>query len=53
MHIHTMRAWHICSLSGDFAQSVTEQQENGGAHKGFLPVKQSDICYSQQMSDDQ
>ena len=44
---------NVSSLSGDFAQSVTERQENGGAYKGFLPVEQSDICYSQQMSDHQ
>ena len=53
LHTHTHHAWNISSLSGDFAQSVTERQENGGAYKGFLPVEQSDICYSQQMSDDQ
>ena len=52
-HTHTHHVWNISSLSGDFAQSVTERQENGGAYKGFLPVEQSDICYSQQMSDDQ
>ena len=25
---------NVSSLSGDFAQSVTERQENGGAYKG-------------------
>ena len=58
LHAHTIIMSHtmhenVSSLCGDFAQFFTECQENGGAYKGFLPVEQSDICYSQQMSDDQ